>query len=271
VQKHWPTVVSLGTTAEAMMEEWLKQPIFMVDIGWADWRRYLAKSHHHILEKAVQRFLASIESYKDWMQLGWIEVYDDVKVGGQGMRAVRDIHLPSGRDPRDIAASISVVATDLHCAGPEFVRNKDQAADVDPMYLIQLDRQRVFDAKEHWVGKTNHLPMPHCNLKLRPNGKLVQIKEIAAGDALTWDYGAEFWVYQITGLELSQWLSEGLAECQNARRNLFARMHEEVLDYSELLKQSWARSLSSSSSAVARESVLIDLEDCLDAMNEQRV
>ena len=51
--------------------------------------------------------------------------------------------------------------------------------------------------------------MPQGNLKVTGNGKLVQIRPIQAGEALTLDYGVGFWVYQVTGLDISEWLSEG--------------------------------------------------------------
>ena len=261
VQHHYPGLAS------AIVEAWLENPIFTADITWTEWKRYLTKSGRPIIDAALQQFKAPTISFQDWMQLGWVEVYDDHKLG-QGVRALRDIHMPMSKAKeaqRDVAASIAVVAADLHCAGPEFVKVKDPTLEVDPEYLIQMDKECVFDARLHWIGKINHLPMSHCNLKITHNGKLVQIKPILAGDALTWDYGMDYWVYQVTGLDASEWLSEGGSACQRGRSDLFARMHESVLDYSELLQQKWARSLSSSSSATDREGLLVELEDYLDA------
>ena len=31
------------------------------------------------------------------MALGWVEIYDDEKLGGQGVRALRDIHMPASK------------------------------------------------------------------------------------------------------------------------------------------------------------------------------
>ena len=31
--------------------------------------------------------------------------------------------------------------------------------------------QQRLDVRGHWVGMVNHLPMPHCNLRLTENGK----------------------------------------------------------------------------------------------------
>ena len=274
IRKHCPTIAAAAASGGAVcattIEEWLREPLFMADIGWRSWRRYLSKQHHHILEEAVQRFSVSIEPYKDWLQLGWVEIYDDEQLGGEGIRALRDIHMPSGagkKKQQDLAASVSVVAADLHCAGPEYIRSKQHAREDDGIYHIQLDRQRVFDARHHWVGKLNHLPMPQCNLRLTGNGKLVQIKPIQAGDAVTLDYGVDYWVYRITGLDVRVWMAEGEIECQRGRMALFTRMHQTVSDYTDLLRQKWTRSLSSSSSAVEREGLLVELEEHLDAMS----
>jgi hypothetical protein len=265
VQRHCPSIAlsAQGMMTEEVMSQWLREPLFIADISWTEWRRYLSKSHLHITEAAVQRFLTSIKAFRDWMQLEWVEIYDDEQLGGKGVRALRDIHLRHGRAERN--ASFLTVAADLHSAGAEFVKVKDPALEVDPQYLIQVDQHRVFDARHHWIGKINHLPMPHCNLKVTGNGKLVQIKPITAGEALTLDYGVDYWVYQVTGLDISEWLSEGNCACQRGRMDLFTRMHESVSDYSKLLQEKWAGSLSSSSSAIDREALLVDLEDYLDA------
>ena len=264
IQHHYPTLAMFGIDA------WLTNPAFLADITWTEWKRYLSKQGRSIIDAALQRFYAEIAPFQDWMLLEWVEVYDDDKMGGQGVRALRDIQLPTSkakRAQRDVAASISVVAADLRCADPELICAKDTTVDIDPVYFLQLDQQRVFDARHHWIGKINHLPMPHCNLKLTGNGKLVQIKRIAAGDSLTFDYGIDYWLYQVTGLDASEWLSEGGTECQRGRADLFARMHDSVLDYSYLLREGWAGLLSSSSTAVEREGVLVELEECMDVMS----
>ena len=95
------------------------------------------------------------------MELGWVEIYADQKLGGQGVRALRDIHMPrtkAKQDQRNVMASISVVAADLHCAGPECVVDKNSTADADPTYHLQLDRQRVFELVIIGSGKSITCP-----------------------------------------------------------------------------------------------------------------
>ena len=262
------------TSMAYKIEELLRQPIFMVDICWSDWRRYLTKPHRHIVEAAFQQFASLSQPYQDWMQLGWVEVYDNEQLNGQGVRAVRDIHLPTtkhgGRSHvQDIDASISTVAVDLSCAGSEFLLPPDDPqVQVNPTYMVQLGRQ-IFDGRRHWMGKINHLPSPHCNLRLDGRGKLVQTKEIKAGDALTFDYAMEYWVRRVTGLDISDWLSERHTVAMRKRHELFTRMHRSVHDYTNMLRQPWSGSLTPASSAVDKETLLVELEDYLDAGSEQ--
>ena len=163
VQHHYPTLASAG------IEVWLENPIFSADITWSEWKRYLTKQGRPVVDAVLLQFKASMAPFQDWMELGWVEVYDDDKLGGQGVRALRDIHMPTSKSKaaqRDVAASTSVVAADLYCCSPEFVLSKDTTGDADPTYLVQLDRQQVFDARHHWIGKINHLPDRLCNLRL---------------------------------------------------------------------------------------------------------
>lgn len=198
-----------------------------------------------------------------------MEIYDDEKLGGQGVRALRDIHLPTSRTKqaqRDVVASVSVVAADLHCADPELVLVKgDPKLEADPVYLVELDRQHVFDARQHWVGRINHLPMPHCNLKLTSSGKLVQIKPIQSGEALTFDYGVDYWVYQLSGLELSDWLVGGSSvPCDRGTLDLFRRMHECVFDYTDLFKCDWVKRRPTVWTELERELWMVNLTEYID-------
>ena len=177
VQHHYPSL------ATASIDVWLQNPIFSADVTWTEWKRYLTKPGRPIIDAALQRFKDTTAPFQDWLQLGWVEIYDDERLG-QGVRALCDIHMPTSKAKeaqRDVAASISVVAADLQCAGPAWVLDKAAAREADATYLVQLDRQRVFDARHHWVGKINHLPNRLCNLKLISAGKLVQTRKICGG------------------------------------------------------------------------------------------
>jgi hypothetical protein len=94
VQHHYPTLTS------ATIDVWLEDPIFTADITRTEWKRYLTKQGRPIIDAAVQHFDTAVAPFQDWMQLGWVEIYDDEKLGGQGVRALRDIHMPACRPRR---------------------------------------------------------------------------------------------------------------------------------------------------------------------------
>jgi len=108
----------------------------------------------------------------------------------------------------------------------------------------------IVDTRGHWVGLINHRPeavqdaWAHspsdseqkeldertCNLRVRANGQVYAMRDIAAGEQLTFDYGIGYWVHRVTGWDWSWWQFYYLKHCQ-----LFRTMHETVLDYTELL------------------------------------
>ena len=119
--------------------------------------------------------------------------------------------------------------------------NKDAAGGAGPEYLVQLDRHRVFNTRHHWVGKINHLPDHVCNLKLTNAGKLVQTRAIAASEALTFDYSVDYWVYQLSGLELSKWsVGNNSVQSNRGTLDLFDKMHDTVQD-TALLGCGWVK------------------------------
>ena len=135
---------------------------------------------------------------------------------------------------------------------------------MDPTYLIPLSSARWFDARHHWVGKINHLPTPHCNLKLTKCGKIVQLKSIISGEALSLDYGMDYWVYRVTGLELDDWLDGDSAEGRHGRLQVLTTMHKKVSDYTPLLQ---FERLTVSSTMKEREELMVELSEAVDNVN----
>ena len=269
VQQHCPSVAS-GTDGVVDLDAWLQEPIFLADIGWSEWRRYLSKSHRWIIDTAIQRFTASLQPHQDWMQRGWVEEYDDPRLG-RGVRAVCEIPLPTSNQ-RHHSSVVDGVAADLcllaRAQQPDPTGRAQQAA---PWYRFEWDGgKQQLDAERLWVGKINHLPMPHCNLKLTANGKLMQCRAIAAGEALTFDYGVQWWAHRVTGVTWNEWMTTDSVSCRKGRADLFYRMHESVLDYTPLLARKWDRRLNDAVSEVERETVVMEMweqvvdrgEDC---------
>ena len=240
------------------MTSWLNESIFVADISWTDWRRYLGKPNRWIIDTAVERFRASLLPAQDWMQRGWVELYDDSTLG-RGVRAVCGIPLHARKQRRLSTTEDLSVAADLS----QFPQPQQSGNEV-PWYRLEWSGGRQhLDAQQLWVGCINHLPMPHCNLKLTANGHLVQTKAITAGDALTFDYGVEWWAHRLTGVTWTDWMA-GSASCRKGTTELFYRMHEKVLDYTMLLSRRWDVRLSGATSQLDREAVMMELWELLD-------
>ena len=103
------------------------------------------------------------------------------------------------------------------------------------------------------------ITMPLCILKLTGNGKLVQRRPIAAGEALTFDYGMHWWAYRVTGVPWNEWMTTGSMSRRKGSADLFTRMHESVLDYTPFLNREWDKRLREARSELEREQVLMEL------------
>ena len=275
VQQHCPNVASGVVDVEA----WLKEPILLANIGWGEWRRYLSKRHCWIVSSAMERFKASLVPAKDWMQRGWVEEYSDDRLG-RGVRATRDIPLPSARGRHrsfgdSVVADLNIFAQAQALVALDSQQQQQQAQQSDggdrsspspsaspstSPYRFEWNRgKQMLNAEKLWVGKTNHLPEKHCNLRLSSNGKLLQIKPIRAGEALTFDYSMSYWVERVTGITWKQWMATGTVACRKGCAELFERMHRSVLDYTSLLSQQWSERFAGAASEVDKELVMMEL------------
>ena len=287
VQRHCPTVASGAVDVEM----WLKEPIFLADIGWSEWRRYLSKRHCWIVSTALEQFNASLVPAQDWMQRGWAEEYVDDRLG-RGVRATRDIPLPSARgrhrsfsdavvaDLNIFAQAQALVSLDsqqhqqqpLHDDGDRTAPSPPASSSSASPYCFEWNRSKqVLNAEKVWVGKINHLPQKQCNMRLSSNGKLLQVKRIRAGEALTFDYGMSYWVERVTGITWKQWMATGTVACRKGCAELFERMHRTVLDYTVLLSQRWSERFERAASELEKELLVMDFWQELVPEEEQRM
>ena len=271
----------------------MKEPIFLADIGWSEWRRYLTKRHCWMVSTALERFNASLLPAQDWMQRGWVEEYLDDRLG-RGVRATRDIPLPfaKGRhrsfadsvvaDLNIFAQAQALVALDSqqHHQQQGKVQDCEERLSLSPPaspastspYCFEWNRgKQVLNSEKIWVGKINHLPEKHCNLRLSSNGKLLQVKAIRAGDALTFDYSMSYWVERVTGITWKQWMATGTVACRKGCAELFERMHRSVLDYTSLLSQQWNERFTRATTEMDKERVVMELWQELVPEDERRM
>ena len=92
----------------------------------------------------------------------------------------------------------------------------------------------------------------------------VQHKAIAAGEALTLDYGVQWWTQRVTGVTWNEWMTTGTLSCRRCSADLFYRMQESVLDYTPLLGVGWDKRLSNATSELERETVMMEMCEYLD-------
>ena len=99
-------------------------------------------------------------------------------------------------------------------------------------YTVNIRNDEYINLENHWTGRINHSPSNHdgCNLKAVED-KLYQTKLIHEGDELRYDYGLDYWVFQVTGLDVDDWL-----RTHPSSMRLWKRMHENTTDYGLLLK-----------------------------------
>ena len=96
---------------------------------------------------------------------------------------------------------------------------------------LSEETSRLLDLERHLTGKINHARPRSCNMRFE-GLTLVQPEEINAGEPLLVDYGWQYWVHQITGVDYSHWEAMGDEELLDA----FDRMLAMVDDYSPLLR-----------------------------------
>jgi len=104
--------------------------------------------------------------------------------------------------------------------------------------------QNSLSTIDNWIGKMNHASPKSEKLNvLIQNGIIWLTKSIKKDEFLYVDYGLDYWVFQITGLDYSEEWPMGLTQNQKTEmENLFLDMHYEVDNYTELLKLNYSLS-----------------------------
>ena len=270
VQQHCSTTTTTGG-GMIDIEALLREPIFLADIGWSEWRRYLGKQHCWMISAAIKQFKASLEPVEDWMQRGWVEEYLDDRLG-KGVRAKCDIPLLSIKERRQPCGNAVVADLNIFVQAQKLIaldglqhpQTDDDwlssSSSLASCYRFEWNRgKQVLNAEKLWVGRINHLPGKHCNLRLSSNGKLMQVKSIKAGEALTFDYTMQYWVERVTGITWKQWMAAGAVKSRKGSADLFERMHHTVLDYTSLLNQHWNERFAKAQTELDEEMVMMDL------------
>jgi hypothetical protein len=245
IEKYYPEAVSLNS-----LESLLRIPLFAADMSWHEWRDLLTKNQIHIIHAAMERFLESIAPFKDWLDRELVEVFDHPQYG-KGVKALKDIPLER---PSAIAADFATLPERKEGQGSEY---------------IMTVKGKELDCSEHWIGKLNHRPHSKCNMKTNSEGKLIQIESIAKGEELFIDYGVEFWVYQVTGIDWDTWMDASTLE-RDGLKKIFGEMLEEIEDYRDLLAMKISAKLSNRCTALDKEDAIYSITEYVRNFRDRR-
>jgi hypothetical protein len=205
------------------IESMLYIPIFVAEIGWDAWRRYMTKSHRHLIETALKRFSAD-ESMLDWRDRDWVIEYED----DEGRRRIKTSRIIRAGETMDLRATGLLVSS-------------EENSTLSAPSLISVNNDWYFHNNtniDHWLLSVQHAPPSHCNLKLTVTTcQLESIRHIGAGEELTFDFGICHWINEITGINYERWFDVNNVtknEIQR-RQETFERMHQTLMNYDELL------------------------------------
>jgi len=78
-------------------------------------------------------------------------------------------------------------------------------------------------------------------------------------------------VYRLSGLELSEWCAGSSVASSRGTVELFKRMHNGVLDYTDLLRRDWIQCRPAVWSELDREMWMGNLAECLEDASREHV
>lgn len=164
----------------------------------------------------------------DWYKEGKVEIYDDA-VYGEGVRAL------VSRDLDEVKGNLISKLYGEHVSKSRVNNSSPEAL----AYIISVneedrDKPKYINLRNNWLGRINHKPGELANL-FAIEDCLVQKVNIRAGDPLTYDYGVEYWVFQLTHYDLEDWLQLNPSLSAYAVK-IFKEMHSRVVNYSALLE-----------------------------------
>jgi len=140
-----------------------------------------------------------------WMRRGWIQVAEH-PVFGRSIVATQDIPL-SPECQRKIDAlrvhECSPIGS-IESATSIPVRVAETANPEKARYIITVDDTLAFDLVNAWPGLINHAPPDKANTIVLGT-RIYQLRDIRKGDHITYDYGLDYWVFQMTHFEKDKW------------------------------------------------------------------
>jgi hypothetical protein len=173
-----------------------------------------------------------MEHHIDWMDSGIVEVYSE-PVFGQGIRSTYDLYLPPAPHVAVVGYISGRLLSKQHV---DAIEDKNQLR-----YMYHLGDQTYIDLATQWLGKINHGSPLTANVRF-DSARIVQARVIAAGDPLLVEYGLDYWVLQLTNIDLDLWPRGYVATWQQLYKTtddytayLNAGLHEMGDDFSRII------------------------------------
>lgn len=163
---------------------------------------------------------------QDWMSKGWV-ILKNTNTIGKGIFATRDLPINKFEQTLNYVGSLTdseQIPLDMaQLCQPSF------AEFVITVYNDQTGKETAYNLKNHWTGVINHTRPDDCNLLAIGKGDIVQLRSIKKNDQLFYDYGVDYWVFQLTHKPFETWNEND--------QLVFKKMHENTSDYRSLMEQ----------------------------------
>jgi hypothetical protein len=140
-----------------------------------------------------------------WMRNGWIQVAkhpvygrsivatQDLFLSPECKQKIEALHIHECSPIGSIETATSIPVHVAETADPEKAR-----------YIITVDDTLAYDLVNAWPGLINHAPPDKANT-LVLGTRIYQLRDIRKGDHITYDYGLDYWVFQVTHFEKDKW------------------------------------------------------------------
>ncbi len=161
----------------------------------------------------------------DWFAQGLLK-FGITSYGGIGVFAKKDIPMSRSLHMKQ-RNCIGVLDGEL--VTKHFADTADRKA---LRYVIHIDSSdKYINLVKDWTGRINHRSSKsiECNLETRDE-YIYQTRSIKKGQELCFSYGCEYWVFQISGIELDDWI-----EKYPHSEEIWIKMYETIDDYTDLL------------------------------------
>jgi hypothetical protein len=167
----------------------------------------------------------TLANTQDWFHQGLVDVRKTARFG-KGVFAKCDLPLPKGRTHKSANYLLPWVGS--ICAARAVPQAEASKYNMEAVrYVITVSDDVAYDLSTHWSGRINHAPPSRVNVRLSGTD-IWQIRSIAAGEELFFEYGLGYWIYQVSHRDVSLFDEE--------QRKVWKRVYLITEDYGPLMR-----------------------------------